>query len=177
MWAIQWLQLPLNDSFFFFNQSERQIAFPWLAPFEPWRGCNYLSLPTCRSVAGAGGHRGRLEDDGVTAGGQPNCHLLVEDPAWSLQEVRRRGGDLSQLQGIFMLAICVRSSAPKLVFWDNSDPPYTDCAAFGFVAVEKPALNYFCIKGTAYLLCSWRNSNTTSKTGSLNLRLTGNWSV
>lgn len=62
-----------------------------------WPFCDYLLLSTCRSVARAWGHRGRLEDDSVTAGGQSNCHLLVEDPAWSLHEDRRRGGDLSQL--------------------------------------------------------------------------------
>lgn len=39
---------------------------------------------TCGGVAGAGGHRGRLQDDGVAAGGQPNRHLLIQDPAWSL---------------------------------------------------------------------------------------------
>lgn len=37
-------------------------------------------------MAGAGGHWGRLQDDGVAAGGESNCHLLVEDAPWSLEE-------------------------------------------------------------------------------------------
>lgn len=45
-----------------------------------------LVSSTLGSVAGAGGHRGRLEDDGVAAGGEPNRHLLVEDPPWSLNK-------------------------------------------------------------------------------------------
>lgn len=37
-------------------------------------------------MAGAGGHRRRLKDDGVAAGRQPHCHLLIQDPPWSLEE-------------------------------------------------------------------------------------------
>lgn len=37
-------------------------------------------------MAGARGHWGSLEDDGVAAGGEPNCHLLIQDPPWSLEE-------------------------------------------------------------------------------------------
>lgn len=44
---------------------------------------------TLAGVAGAGGHRGRLEDDGVAAGGESNRHLLVEDPPWSLNKGER----------------------------------------------------------------------------------------
>lgn len=40
-------------------------------------------------MAGAGGHRGRLQDDGVAAGGETNCHLLVKDPTWSLENERK----------------------------------------------------------------------------------------
>lgn len=43
-------------------------------------------------MAGAGGHGGRLEDDGVAAGGEPHRHLLVEYPTGSLEEERRGGG-------------------------------------------------------------------------------------
>lgn len=42
-------------------------------------------------MARAGGHRRGLEDDGVTTGRQPNCHLLIEDPTGSLEEERGRG--------------------------------------------------------------------------------------
>lgn len=37
-------------------------------------------------MARARGHRRRLEDDGVAAGREPNGHLLIQDPPWSLQE-------------------------------------------------------------------------------------------
>lgn len=37
-------------------------------------------------MAGARGHRRRLKDDGVAAGREPNCHLLIQDPPWSLEE-------------------------------------------------------------------------------------------
>lgn len=52
---------------------------------KPVVNLSVLLLSTCRGVTGAGGHRGGLEDDGVTAGRQPNCHLLVKDPTWSLE--------------------------------------------------------------------------------------------
>lgn len=43
-----------------------------------------VASSTCGGVAGAGRHWGRLQDDGVAAGGQSNRHLLVQDPTWSL---------------------------------------------------------------------------------------------
>lgn len=53
------------------------------------KDCMHILLrasATCGGVAGAGGHRGRLQDDGVAAGGQSNRHLLVQDPTWSLRD-------------------------------------------------------------------------------------------
>jgi len=41
-------------------------------------------------VAGAGGHRGGLEDDGVTAGGQPDRHVLKDMPRSLEEEESRR---------------------------------------------------------------------------------------
>lgn len=37
-------------------------------------------------VAGARGHRRRLQDDGVAAGGEPHRHLLIQDLPRSLNE-------------------------------------------------------------------------------------------
>lgn len=45
-----------------------------------------LASSTCGGVAGAGGHRGRLQDDSVATGGESNRHLLIQDPTWSLSD-------------------------------------------------------------------------------------------
>lgn len=41
---------------------------------------------TWGAVAGARGHRRRLEDDGVAAGGEPNRHFLIQDAPRSLEK-------------------------------------------------------------------------------------------
>lgn len=67
------------------------------SPFLALKWAEYLLPSTCGGVARAGGHRGRLEDDSVTAGGEPNCHLLVKDPSWSLEEEEKRGKGFFEL--------------------------------------------------------------------------------
>lgn len=51
-------------------------------------------MATCRRVSGARRHRGGLQDDGVAAGGQPDRHVLIEDPTWSLQKKKNKTSDL-----------------------------------------------------------------------------------
>lgn len=54
-------------------------------------------LSTWGGVAGARGHRRCLEDDSVAAGGEPNCHLLIQDLPGSLEYEGEGGGGVISL--------------------------------------------------------------------------------
>lgn len=73
-----------------FSQTYRSFSLTTLSANTPRQKTTYgdaertLACSTSGGVAGAGGHRGRLQDDGVAAGGESHRHLLVQDPAWTL---------------------------------------------------------------------------------------------
>ena len=95
-------------------------------------------------MARAGGHRRGLEDDGVTTGRQPNCHLLIEDPTRSLEEERGRGKHCYNIHDNKLSVLQLWSS------WDNKDSRFMCHEAFGFVVSSFSNNDLF--SG-----CSWSN--------------------
>lgn len=91
-------------------------------------------------MAGAGGHRGGLQDDGVAAGGETNRHLLIKDPTWSLENERK-----------------------PLVFLPHAAFITREIRLFNLLFSITGLLTIFCMERLPCSVCSWRNKHTKDK--------------